>query len=351
MPTIYDVAKRAGISAMTVSRVINGKRDVKPETREKVLKAIEEIGYVPNSLARSFVLQKTKTVGLVITDITNPFFTTLARGVEDTAMKSQFSVIFCNTDEDPEKELLYLEVLARKRVDGVILASASGKKGPLKSLLIKNIPIVLIDREIEGLDDIDIVKGDSVYGAYILTKHLIDLGHRRIGIIVGSRNISTAEDRVEGYKKALIESGIPIEKELIKFSRYSREDGYKCTKELLTLEERPTAIFGGNNFIAIGSMMAIKELGLRVSEDIALVSFDDIESLSQVYPFLTVVTQPAYTMGVIATELLIRRIEGRDKIKERREVVLRPELIVRRSAGENLVKEVRVEGEKVRVDN
>ncbi|MBC7321261.1 substrate-binding domain-containing protein [bacterium] len=340
MPTIYDVAKRAGVSAMTVSRVINGKKDVKPETREKVLKAIEELGYVPNSLARSFVLQKTKTIGLVITDITNPFFTTLARGVEDTAMKNQFSVIFCNTDEDPEKEVLYLELLARKRVDGVILASASGKRTPLKSILLRNIPVVLIDREVDGLGDLDIVKGDSIYGAYLLTKHLIDLGHKRIGIIVGSKNISTAEDRVEGYKKALIESGITIDEELIRFAKYSREDGYRVTKELLNLENPPTAIFGGNNFIAVGAMMAIRDCGLRVPEDIALVSFDDIESLSQVYPFFTVVTQPAYSMGVIAAELLIRRIEDKDRVRERRRVILQPELIIRESAGEKLKEEV-----------
>jgi LacI family transcriptional regulator len=336
MPTIYDVAKRAGVSAMTVSRVINGKKDVKPETRERVLKAIEEIGYVPNSLARSFVLQRTRMIGLVITDITNPFFTTLARGVEDTAMRNQFSVIFCNTDEDPEKEVLYLELLARKRVDGVILASASGKRTPLKSILVRNIPVVLIDREIEGLDDVDIVKGDSVYGAYLLTKHLIELGHRRIGIIVGSKNISTAEDRVEGYKRALKDAGIPLDEELIKFGKYSRESGYGLTKELLSLENPPSAIFGGNNFIAVGAMMAIRDMGLRVPEDIALVSFDDIESLSIVYPFFTVVTQPAYSMGVIATELLIRRIEDKDKVKERRKVILQPDLIVRESAGEKL---------------
>ncbi len=345
MPTIYDVAKKAGVSSMTVSRVINGKRDVKPETREKVLKAIEEIGYVPNSLARSFVLQKTKTIGLVITDITNPFFTTLARGVEDTAMNNQFSVIFCNTDEDPEKELLYLEVLARKRVDGVILASASGKRTPLKSLFIKNIPVVLIDRGIEGLDDLDVVKGDSVQGSYLLTKHLISLGHRWIGIIVGDRNISTAEDRVEGYRRALAESGILVDENLIKFSRYSRDGGYNSTKELLSLEDRPTAIFGGNNFIAIGALVAIRELGLKVPEDIALVSFDDIESLSQVYPFFTVVNQPAYSMGVIAAELLIRRIEGMDTVEETRKVILQPELIIRESAGERLAEGVR--GEKV----
>jgi LacI family transcriptional regulator len=338
MPTIYDVAERAGVSAMTVSRVINGKRDVKPSTKEKVLKAIEELGYVPNSFARSFVLQKTSSIGLIISDITNPFFTTLARGVEDTAMKNQFNVILCNTDEDPEKEQIYLEVLLRKRIDGIILASASGKRGPLKNILMRDLPLVLIDRRIEHLDSVDVVRGDNVLGAYLLTKHLTSLGHRRIGIIVGNRHISTATERVEGYKRALTESGIPVEEGLIRFGRYSKEDGYRLAKDLLTMDNPPTAIFGGNNFIAIGAIRAIRDLGLKVPEDVGLVSFDDIESLSEVYPFFTVVTQPAYSMGVIATELLIRRIEGRDKVKEKREVVLQPELIIRESAGEKLMK-------------
>ena len=334
MYTIRDVAKKAGVSVMTVSRVINGKRNVKESTRKKVLKAIEELGYVPNSIARSLTIKKTATIGLVISDITNPFFTTVARGVEDTAISNHFTVILCNTDEDPEKELMYVEVLARHKVDGIIFTSASGKKSPLKSLFIRNIPLVLIDRTIEGINDIDIVRGDSVYGAYILTKHLIDLGHKRIGIILGNRNISTALDRAEGYKKALKDSNIPIDESLIKInenSKFSKEDGYRLTKELLNMENPPTAIFGGNNLMAIGAILAIREMGLKIPDDISLVSFDDIESLSEVYPFLTVVKQPAYTMGVIATELLIRRIENKDKIKEKREVILKPELIIRNS--------------------
>lgn len=315
-----------------------------PRTRAKVLQAIEELGYVPNSLARSFALQRTKTIGLVITDITNPFFTTLARGVEDTAAKNHFSVIFCNTDENPEKEALYLELLAGKRVDGVILAPASRKKHSLKSLLARGIPVVLVDREVEGLHqmDVDIVKGDSVYGAYILTKHLVGLGHRRIGIIVGNKEISTAEDRVLGYRRALEEAGIPVDESLIRFATYSEEGGYREAKSLLACGNRPTAIFGGNNFIALGVVAAVKELGLRIPEDIALVCFEDIDFISKFAPFFTVVVQPAYSMGVIATELLIRRIEGQDKVRERREVVLKPELIVRESAGEKLLREVRV---------
>ncbi|MEN2985035.1 MAG: substrate-binding domain-containing protein [Dictyoglomaceae bacterium] len=341
MVTIKDVARKAGVSIMTVSRVINGKRNVKEETREKVLKAIEELGYVPNSIARSLTLKKTATIGLVISDITNPFFTTVARGVEDTAISKHFTVILCNTDENPEKESMYVEVLAKNKVDGVIFTSASGKKTPLKSLFMKNIPLVLIDRTIEGLEDVDIVRGDSVSGAYILTKHLIDLGHKRIGIIVGSKSISTAVDRVEGYKKALMDSHIPIDESLIKInenSKFSKEDGYRLTKELLNMKNPPTAIFGGNNLMAIGAILAIREMGLSIPEDISLVSFDDIESLSEVFPFLTVVKQPAYTMGVLATELLIRRIENKDKIKEKREILLKPELIIRRSTAPPKIK-------------
>lgn len=334
MTTIYDVAKEAGVSHMTVSRVINGKKGVKPETREKVLKAIEKLGYTPNSLARSFVLQKTHTIGLIISDITNPFFTTLARGVEDTAMNKNYSVILCNTDEDPEKEQIYLEVLARKRIDGILLASATGKKTTLKTILMKNIPLVLIDRKIEGLDNVDVVKGDNVSGAYLLTKTLINYGHKRIGIILGYKHIATFYERLEGYKKALTEANIQIDENLIKFDKPSKDSGFKLTMELLNMKNPPTAIFGGNNFISIGVMIAIKELGLKIPDDVSLVSFDDIEIMSQVYPFLTVISQPAYSMGVIATELLIRRIENKDKIKEKREIILKPELIIRESIKE-----------------
>lgn len=342
MVTIKDVAKKAGVSVMTVSRVINGSKNVREDTREKVLRAIEELGYVPNSVARSLILKKTYTIGLVISDITNPFFTTVARGVEDTAISKHYTVILCNTDENPEKELMYVEVLAKSKVDGVIYTSASGKKNPLKSLFLKKIPVVLIDRTIEGVNDLDIVRGDSVLGAYLLTRHLIELGHRRIGIVVGSLLISTAKDRVEGYKKALIEANIPIDESLIKISetsKFSKEDGYKLTKELLNMKNPPTAIFGGNNLMAVGAILAIREMGLEIPDDISLVSFDDIESLSEVYPFLTVVKQPAYSMGVIATELLIRRIENKDRIKERREILLTPELVIRKSTAppKNLV--------------
>lgn len=330
MATIRDVAQRAGVSPITVSRVINNSGYVSEETRRRVRAAIEELNYVPNILARSLRSKRTHTLALVITDVTNPFWTTVARGVEDKAVENGFSVILCNTDEDPEKEKSYIEVLLKKRVDGVIIAPVSSKGATLYILAQQSIPFVVIDRRVEGIDA-DLVIGDSVGGAYELTKHLIELGHQRIAIIAGPEQVSTAEDRLTGYLQALEEFGIPVDEALIKRGKFDQEAGYKLTKELLELEERPTALFAGNNFIAIGALLALREGGVQVPDDMALVTFDEIPQLSAVYPFLTVAAQPAYEMGAIATELLLERLAG--EREGNREVVLKAELILRRSSG------------------
>jgi len=328
--TIRDVAERAGVSPITVSRVINDSGYVSDETRREVEAAIEELNYVPNILARSLRSKRTHTLALVITDVTNPFWTTIARGVEDKAVENGFSVILCNTDEDPEKEQSYLEVLLQKRVDGVIIAPVTSHGANLHSLSRLGVPYVVIDRRVEGMDT-DLVTGDSVGGAYELTKHLIELGHRRIGIIAGPEQVSTADDRLAGYLKALEEFDIPVDEALIKRGQFNQEAGYELTKKLLELEERPTALFAGNNFIAIGALTALWELEVRVPDEMALVTFDEIPHLSAVYPFLTVAAQPAYDMGNIATELLLERLDGRRE--ENREVVLPTRLILRQSSG------------------
>ncbi len=330
MATIRDVAERAGVSPITVSRVINDSGYVSDETRREVEAAIEELNYVPNILARSLRSKRTHTLALVITDVTNPFWTTIARGVEDKAVENGFSVILCNTDEDPEKEQSYLEVLLQKRVDGVIIAPVTSHGANLHSLSRLGVPYVVIDRRVEGMDT-DLVTGDSVGGAYELTKHLIELGHRRIGIIAGPEQVSTADDRLAGYLKALEEFDIPVDEALIKRGQFNQEAGYELTKKLLELEERPTALFAGNNFIAIGALTALWELEVRVPDEMALVTFDEIPHLSAVYPFLTVAAQPAYDMGNIATELLLERLDGRRE--ENREVVLPTRLILRQSSG------------------
>src|SRR5664279_1882790 len=207
MTTLNDVAKRAGVSPMTVSRVINNSGYIHQKTRAKVEEAIAELGYVPNALARSLRFKQTKTLALVLTDITNPFFTTLARGVEDVASERGFSVIFCNTDESREEEAEYLNVVARKQVDGILLVPAFSSRDSIDFLRDCAIPFVVLDRRIPGLK-VDIVRCDSELGAYQLTRHLLELGHRRIVALSGSPAVTTAADRITGYRRALAESGL-----------------------------------------------------------------------------------------------------------------------------------------------
>ncbi|MGC8971698.1 MAG: LacI family DNA-binding transcriptional regulator [bacterium] len=333
MATIKEVAERAGVSVMTVSRVINNSKYVSQETRKRVEQAMKELGYVPNALAHGLITKKTHVLGLIISDITNPFFTTIARGVEDTAIKNGFNIILCNTDEDPEKEERYIELLLRKRVDGIILSPSNcNKNNGISLILSKNVPLVLIDRCIKGLE-VDCIYSDSFSGAYELTKYLIGLGHSRIGIIVGPKRISTAIERVKGYRKALNEAHISIDESLIRWGeKYSREDGYINTMSLLKMDNPPTAIFGGNRLITVGVLKAIRELRLKIPEDISVVSFDEVEDISVTTPFLTVVSQNSYAIGIIAAEWLLKRIKGKDKpLDPPQNIVLQPELIIRES--------------------
>lgn len=329
MANIRDVARRAGVSPVTVSRVINNAGPVSDETRSKVEAAIEELNYVPNIMARSLRSRRTDTLALVITDVTNPFWTTVARGVEDKAVENGFSVILCNSDEDPEKLENYVQLLIQRRVDGVVIAPVRKDASPLRSFSQHGIPYVVIDGRVDGIDT-DLVVGDSVGGAYGLTKHLIELGHRRIAIIAGPEQAPTADDRLEGYLQALQEAKIPIDERLIERGAFDQESGCELTLQLLELEERPTALFAGNNLIGLGALVALQTRGIRVPDEMAVVAFDELPQLSAVYPVLTVAAQPAYEMGAIATELLLERLTG--KRTERREVVLETKLILRRSS-------------------
>lgn len=330
MVTIRDVARKAQVSPVTVSRVLNQSGPVSDETERRVLAAIEALHYVPNVLARGLRSRRTHTIALVITDVTNPFWTTVARGVEDKAVENGFSVILCNTDEDPEKERDYIEVLLQKRVDGIIIAPTGREASSHTALLDGMIPYVLIDRCVLG-SGADVVYGDSVGGAYELIKHLVQVGHRCIGLITGPAHVSTADDRLAGYRRALDDFGIPFDPELVLRGDYDEESGYELTKRLLSLPRRPTAIFAGNNFIAVGAIRALRDAGLQVPQDMAVVTFDEIPQLSVVYPFLTVAAQPAYEMGTIAAQMLLERLAG--MAGERREVVLKTQLVIRASSG------------------
>ncbi len=331
MSTIGDVAKRAGVSTMTVSRVINNSGYISQKTRERVERAIAELGYVPNALARSLHFKQTKTIALILTDITNPFFTTIARGVEDTASHHGFSVVFCNTDESPAEEAQYMNMLLQKQVDGVLLVSAGNSADSVVLLQERKIPVVVLDRRIAQVS-VDTVLGNSVQGAFQLTQHLLGLGHRRIAILCGPRETSTAADRVLGYQQALSVAGLDASTDHIFFGQYSEEDGYRMACEALTLSPQPTALFAGNNFIAVGAYQALQERGLSVPEDVSLVAFDDLPRAFMPEPFLTVVGQSAYRMGQTATELLLKRLAG-ESAAGPEEIVMPTEMIIRRSSG------------------
>ncbi|NWG16492.1 MAG: LacI family DNA-binding transcriptional regulator [Chloroflexi bacterium] len=329
MSTIGDVAKRAGVSTMTVSRVINNSGYISQETRERVERAIAELGYVPNALARSLRFKRTKTIALILTDITNPFFTTLARGIEDAASEQGFSVIFCNTDESKDEEAEYLSVVAQKQVDGVLLVPASSSAESVAFLRERGIPCVVLDRRVPD-SAVDTVRGDSEAGAHQLTRHLLELGHRRIALLNGPAAVSTAADRLAGYRRALDEAGLGSAARVYE-GAYTMESGYRMALQLLADVPRPTALFAANNFIAIGALRALREAGLRVPDEISLAAFDDLPAAIMIEPFFTVVGQPAYEMGQQATWLLLNRLAGQGPT-EPQEIVLPAQLIVRQSS-------------------
>ncbi len=329
MPTIRDVARRAGVAPITVSRVINREGYVSDETRMRVESAVADLGYVSRRRIGDLHAGQTRTLGLVLTDITNSFWTTAARGVEEAAGEQNFTVILCNTDETEEKQAAYLRVLLRQHVDGLILAPAHSNAAPVLTLQQRGVPVVVIDRHIPTA--VDIVRCDSEGGAYRLVRHLLDLGHRRIAILSGLPDVSTAQDRVAGYRRALAEAGLSADEALLFHREFTLAAGEAMARQAMALDPRPTALFAVNNFIAIGALQALHAMGVRVPEDISLVAFDDLPPTLMLEPFLTVASQPAYEMGYHATELLLQRIAG-DAPAAYQHIVLPTTLIVRESA-------------------
>lgn len=329
--TLADVARAAGVSLATVSHVINETRFVSDGTKQRVLQAIEDLHYEVNSVAQSLKRNRTQVIGLIISDITNPYFTSLVRGVEDVAQRAGFSVILCNTDEDPEKELRNLQVLRRKRVDGVLMAPTGVRHDYLNRLIESSFPIVCFDRVLPDVP-CDSVLLDNVSGAFQAVRHLIGLGHRRIGIITGLGRVGTSSDRLTGYRRALKDSGIAEEPALVREGNFRLDGGYAQALELLALPNPPTAIFSTNNLMTLGALAALQSRGIRVPQDVAVVGFDDFEWAVILQPRLTTVAQPTYEIGKTATELLIERVEHRTADEPRR-IILQPQLVIRESCG------------------
>jgi LacI family transcriptional regulator len=333
--TIQDVAEKAGVSLSTVSRVLNDNPSVSIDLQQRVLDAIKILNYQPNRSAQRLRSQNSRVIGLVISDIENPFFTSIVRGVEDVAYNRQMNVILCNTDENPEKERRYIEVMSEERVAGLIITPTYGdKQDILIDLQASGIPVVLLDRDIES-DALDTVLVDNISGAYTATKHLIDLAYERIAIVNGEPQVKTFSDRFKGYQKALIESGVKLDQSLVCEVSPRIESSLQATQTLL--KASPDAIFAANNLMTLGVLKAIKAQGLRVPEDVALIGFDDMPWSGDLYPPITSVAQPTYELGREAARLLIRRMSDENVFQQK--ILLQTRLIVRQSCGAYLRKD------------
>lgn len=332
MVTIYDIAKRANVSAMTVSRVINNSGRISAGTREKVKRIMEELNYIPNSTARSLVKQETKMLSLLITDITNPFFTTLARGAEDAAHRLGYKLLFGNSDEKLSKEKEYVDMVLSTRVDGLLFAPASDASADhLAMLNVHRIPFVLVDREVPGVEA-DMVLGENRTGALQLMEHLVALGHRRVALINGFGTVSTARERYAGYREALERHRLPYDESIVLEFGYNRFDDPAKLERILRMPDPPTAIFAANNMLAVSIIGYLRDRGMSVPEQISVVCFEDVGMASELVPFLTVAVQPAYEFGYRGIELLAERIRRKEEM-ERQTIRLPSELIVRKSAG------------------
>ena len=330
--TIRDVAKQAGVAPVTVSRVINNSGVVSPKTRQSVQTAIDELGYIPNMLGPSLRSQQTMTLAFVVTDITNPFWTTVTRGVVDVAQTSGYSTILCNTDESEDKQEQYLQMLLRRRIDGILLVPASTSPDPIKLIQKQGIPVIVLDRQVSDVD-VDTVRADSEEGAYLLTLHLLSQGHKQIVMLAGPRSVSTALDRVNGFRRAFNDSGLELNESQVIWGSFTQESGYQLAVKALDMSPKPSAFFAGNNFIAVGAQRALREMNYRIPEDMVLVAVDEIPPEFTIDPLLTVAKQPAREMGKEAARLLIERIKGEGD-PSCKQIVLPTELVIRNLNGE-----------------
>ena len=331
--TLKDVAKEAGVSVTMASRVLGNYGYFSEETKSKVLKAAEKLNYKPNIIARGLRVRETKAIGVIISDVLSFFFTTLVRGIEDVANQSGYSVILCNSDEDPKKERSYLSALYERGVDGLIVSPSTGNYSYLKKLSRGGMPLVLVDRKIRGLA-VPTVIVDNEAGSYEAVNYLISSGHRRIGIITGLKGVTTSEERLAGYKRALKENGLPVDEKLIKEGDYRREKAKEAALEFLRMKNPPTALFVCNEPMTSGALLALREKKVKIPEQMAIIGFDDPVWAPLTEPALSTVSQPSYAMGTLACQTLLKEIRqtGRTKISPE-DIILKPKLIIRESSG------------------
>ena len=327
--TMRQIAERAGVSIGTVSHVINGTAAVREKLRERVLEAIRSLGYQPSQLARGLRRNQTSMLVMIIPDVTNPFFPAVVRGVEDVAYKSSFRLVLCNTDNDPRKEISYLNEMRSYRPAGwLVIPSVDSEIASHFKSTTSGPPVVCIDRKAKGWHgDVALVANEA--GAHSATKHLLRMGHRRLAVITGPLHLANAVERLRGFQRALAEAKVPIESDYIQEARFDRTSGYHAAMRLLRMLPRPTAIFACNDLMALGVFLAAREVGVHCPEELSIVGFDNLDFAEFTAPALTTVHQPGYQLGTAAARLLMERVKGSKQSPKR--VVLPTELKIRNS--------------------
>jgi len=334
--TIEDVARAAGVSRQTISRAINDMGEISPQTRARVLRIAEEMGYRPSGIARGLATRRTRTLGLVVPDVANPFFSDVARGAEHVAYTAGYNVFLCNTDEDPQRELAVLQSLEEKRVDGLVLCSSRLDNDELRAVVARHSAVVLVNRRLGPIDrenGVGTVMLDDVVGGRMVAQHLLDSGHRAVGFLAGPPASRSGRSRAEGYREALADAGLTYNPEWVAFCPADVDGGHRAARDLLTTYPELTALFCYNDLVAVGALHACAALGRRVPDDLAVAGFDDILLAALVTPPLTTCRVPRYELGGQAMRLLLNQIDGSsDEARPCDEIVLRPELVVRTSA-------------------
>lgn len=330
--TVEDVAKRADVSTATVSRVFNRSAKVNEKTTERVLEAARELSYRPSRVAQRLRGKRkhSMVIGLIVTDLENPFFSEIARGVEDVAYQNKNAVMVCNSNESKEKEKFYLETLVAEQVSGFIVVPTPYNTALIEKIVKADFPVVCVDRQF-NIQNVDSVTVNNVKGAYQAVERLIKLGHRRIAVINGLKELSTTKERFSGYRQAFEDYDLPIVDELVLYANSREGGGIQSTRKLLDLKEPPTAIFSTNNLMTLGCLEELNARDVKIPDEIALIGFDDMPWSKALNPPLTAVRQPGYELGVSATELLLKRLS--DPYLNTSDIVLNPELVIRQSCG------------------
>lgn len=343
MPTLKDIAKELNVSISTISRVVNNKEYVHPKTRKIVLEGLQKFNYVPNQVARSLKKMSTKTVGILVPDISENFFSQIIKGIDDILGEYDYSIILADSSESAKKEEKYLKLLYQNRIDALVLATVASEYSALDMYFTNNIPVIFVDNIPYIERDIDCVILNNSKASIIAVNHLINSGNKKIAIITGNPKETTGSERLEGYKKALKQNNIPIDKNLIKFGDYKENTGYSCTEELLNnIDKHPfTALYVGSEKMTYGAIKAIHEHGLQIPEDISLVGFDVHDKSGLISPGITTIRQPEKSIGNIVADLIVKRIHEKNQLKKqskqsenegsilRQRIILEPTLEVR----------------------